>query len=67
MIPLHRYFITTLRKCSWNKEKKYWFISSDHYDEDENFFETYKRVDLNVPYAFRNEVKNNGAKWDVFS
>jgi len=64
VIPFEMKEEAKLRKCSWNKENKYWFISSDRYNEDDKFFETYKRVDLNSTYENKDEIKSNNGKWD---
>jgi hypothetical protein len=64
VIPFEMKEEAKLRKCSWDKENKYWFISSDRYNEDEKFFEAYKRVDLISSYKNKDKIKNNGGKWD---
>ena len=64
VIPFEMKEEAKLRKCSWDNENKYWFISSDRYNEDEKFFEAYKRVDLIVPYEQKDIIKKYNGKWD---
>ena len=64
VIPFEMKEEAKLRKCSWDNENKYWFISSDRYNEDEKFFEAYQRIDLTSSYENKDKIKNNGGKWD---
>ena len=72
VIPFEMKDTAKENKCRWNKEDKYWYINTEeHIDNDElpvimKFIDDYSRVNLPLTtYNDREELKANGAKWDV--
>ena len=56
-----------IRKCIWDKEKKYWFVPFDDFSKDDIFFQDYMRVDLSVSFNEKDEIKKLGGKWDPYN